>query len=224
MPKYFRSSRAFLVSAALLAVLGSLMLYGYLHGLEARTARNGELLSIPVASVPIPAGTVITGEMLEPVDFPGLYVLPTMLLDVGRAAGMVALHDMAAGDPILETSVSANGQGGRAALMLDEGRRAYPLALAENQVPLSDLRAGDRVDLIFVPPEGRASVILHAVAILCLPAGSGEQAETLFEGASGFEAASTENLLLSLTPDETETLAQAEEQGRVIITVCPVIQ
>ena len=111
MLKHFRSSRAFFVGATLLAVLGSLMLYGYLHGLELRVARDGNLLRLPVARVPIATGSVIEEDMLQVVEFPDLYVLPTMLLDADEAVGMVALHDIAAGDPFLQTSVSAHGQG-----------------------------------------------------------------------------------------------------------------
>ena len=155
------------------------------------------------------------------VEFPDLYVLPTMLVDADEAVGMVALHDIAAGDPFLQTSVSAHGQGGRAALLLDPLRRAYPLDLQENQVPLEDLRAGDRVDLIYVPPEGRASIILHAVPVLCLPAGDKTQAEELPGGIPSFETTSSGHLLLSLTSDETETLAEAEERGRIVLVVCP---
>ena len=221
MLKHFRSSRAFFVGATLLAVLGSLMLYGYLHGLELRVARDGNLLRLPVARVPIATGSVIEEDMLQVVEFPDLYVLPTMLLDADEAVGMVALHDIAAGDPFLQTSVSAHGQGGRAALLLDPLRRAYPLDLQENQVPLEDLRAGDRVDLIYVPPEGRASIILHAVPVLCLPAGDQTQAEELPGGIPSFETTSSGHLLLSLTSDETETLAEAEERGRIVLVVCP---
>jgi Flp pilus assembly protein CpaB len=223
MFKYFRSSRAFFAAATLLAVLGSFMLYGYLHGLELRVARDGNLLRLPVARVPIAAGSVIDEEMLQVVDFPDLYVLPTMLLSADEAVGMVALHDIAAGDPFLQTSVSAHGQGGRAALLLDPLRRAYPLDLQENQVPLEDLRAGDRVDLIYVPPEGRASVIIYAVSVLCLPAGDQVPAEELPGGIPSFETTTSGHLLLSLTPDETETLAEAEEQGRIVLAVCPAI-
>jgi Flp pilus assembly protein CpaB len=222
MLKHLRSSKAFLTGAVLLAVLGSLMLYGYLRGLEMRVARDGNLIGLPVARVPIDAGSVIREEMLQAVGFPDLYVLPTMLVDVNEAAGMVALHDIEAGDPLLSTSVSARGQGGRAALMLDPERRAYPLDLQENQVPLAELRAGDRVDLIYVPPEGRASVILHSAPVLCLPGQAQPQPQGMTGGIPSYEAGSPGHLLLSLTPDETETLAEAEERGRVVLAVCPI--
>jgi Flp pilus assembly protein CpaB len=107
--------------------------------------------------------------------------------------------------------------------MLEAGRRAYPLEVSDNQVPLEELCAGDRVDLVFVPPEGRASVILHSVTVLCLPsAGQARQEEWDAYGAlPSLESGSPGHVLLSLTPDEAETLAEAEERGRVLLAVCP---
>lgn len=224
MLKHLRSSKSFLAGAVIIAALGSLMLYGYLSSLEARVARDGSLIELPVARVPIAAGSLIGEEMLMSVDFPDLYVLPTMLSDLDGIAGMVALVDIEAGDPLLSGSVSAPGRGGRAALMLDPGRRAYPLGLSENQVPLGELSAGDRVDLIYVPPEGRASVILHAVPVLSLPAAGLEQPREPVGVIPSFESGSPGHLLLSLTPDEAETLAEAEEKGRVVLAVCPAIR
>ncbi len=129
MLKHLRSSKSFLAGAVVIAALGCLMLYGYLSGLEARVARDGCLVPLPVARVPIAAGSVISEDMLQAVDFPDIYVLPTMLTDPAGAAGTVALTDIQAGDPLLSGSVSAGGRGGRASLMLEPGRRAYPLGL-----------------------------------------------------------------------------------------------
>lgn len=224
MPKHLRSSKSFLAGAVIIAALGSLMLYGYLSNLEARVARDGNLIRLPVARVPIAAGSLISQDMLMPVDFPEVYILPTMLSDFDEATGLVALADIEAGSPLLSGSVSAPAQGGRAALMLDPGRRAYPLALLENQVPLDELSAGDRVDLIYVPPEGRASVILHAVPVLSLPSVDRAHPQEAAGVIPSFDSGSPGHLLLSLTPDEAETLAEAEERGRVVLAVCPVIR
>lgn len=223
MLKHLRSSASLLAAAVVLAALGCLMLYGYLSGLEARVARDGRIITLPVARVPIAAGSIIREEMLQAVDFPDVYLLPTMLADPAEACGAVALTDIRPGDPLLAGSVSSGAQGGRASLMLEAGRRAYPLGVADNRVPLEELCAGDRVDLVFIPPEGRASVILHSVTVLCLPPGGSEQRQGW--DASGalpsFESGSPGHVLLSLTPDEAETLAEAEERGRVLLAVCP---
>ncbi len=224
MPVNLRASRVYLVSAVLLAVLGSLMLYGYLHGLESRVARSGRLIRLPVALSDIPAGCVVRGDMLTETDFPDIYLLPSMLAEIDRIVGRVALHEIGAGSPFLADSLSGSPDGGRAALMLDPGRRAYPVDIRDNVVPLDGLKAGDRVDVIFVPPQGAAITVLRSARVLYLPEAGGDapSGEGQLEGFSLYrDETSGDALLLSVAPEEAETLAEAEERGRLVLSVCP---
>ncbi len=228
MIKKLRVSRIYLTAAILLALLGSLVLYGYLRGLERRVARNGRIMALPVAGTDIAAGSVITRGMLLEVDFPDIYLLPTMMAISEEIVGRTALRDISAGDPILRDSLSETSEGGRAALLLGTGRRAYPIDLQENTVPLSDLRAGDRVDVIFVPPEGSAVTVLRSAPVLCLPrsavieTAAASRPDPLLQGTAFPAQGQTEgHLLLGVAPEEAETLAEAEERGRLVISVCP---
>jgi|YNPNPStandDraft_1061719.scaffolds.fasta_scaffold14229_5 Flp pilus assembly protein CpaB len=231
MMRRLRLSRFYLAAAILLAVLGSLMLYGYLHRLEMRVARNGRIIRVPVAGTDIAAGSVISPDMLLERDFPDIYLLPAMMARGEEVVGRTALRDISAGEPLLRDSLSATSEGGRAALLLGPGRRAYPVDLQDNVVPLGDLRAGDRVDVIFVPPQGAAVTVLRSAQVLCLPIystpgeGGAEQAEALLQGStSPWRQDPGGQLLLSVAPEEAETLAEAEERGRLVISVCPAVR
>jgi Flp pilus assembly protein CpaB len=226
--KNLKVSRLYLTASLLLAVVGSLMLYGYLRGLEARVASNGRLVRLPVAATDIAAGSVIQADMLQELDFPDIYLLPSMLAEREELIGRVALRDIGTGDPFLAGSVSGSQEGGRAALMLGSGKRAYPVDTQENVVPLGDIRAGDRVDVIFVPPEGAAATILRSARVLCLPLGSQEPASGGTAPVNGFSLSpagpSAGQLLLGVAPEEAETLAEAEERGKLVLAVCPALR
>lgn len=220
MSKLLRSSKGTLVLAVILASLGSLILYGYLHNLDTRVAKAGKLVDLLVARTPIEAGSVVRPEMLQTQRFPDKYLLSSMLTDPEQAVGKVAICNIAPGDPLLTTSLSTSGQGGRAALMLPRGMRAYPLGLEENHVSVSELQPGDRVDAIFVPEEGSARTLLHSLTLLCIsPYGD--------EVPSGISFNPVENsisrgfVLLSVTPDEAEILAEAEAKGEIVLSICP---
>ncbi len=225
MLKLIRSPKGYLIVSLLFAFLGSIALYGYLHGLDARVAQGGMLMDLLIAKTNIRTGEVIVADMLEMKKFPENYFLNSMLSKPEEALGRIALHDIVSGDPVLDTSLSMADTGGRVALMLPEGRRGYPLAVQENTVSLNDLSSGDRVDVIFVPAEGRARTLLHSIPVLSRSARTSnhmgnDEVNYLSEGgANGGDAA--EYVILSVTREEAEILAEAEEKGRIILAVCP---
>ncbi len=222
--KLIRSSKGFLIISLFFAFLGSIALYGYLHKLDARVAQGGMLVDLLVAKTTIKTGEVISPDMLQTRSFPENYLLHSMLSSQEEALGRVALHDIAPGDPILATSLSSTDAGGRIALMLPGGRRGYPLAVQDNNVALDDLSSGDSVDVVFVPPEGRARTLLHSIPVMGRPTPPSMHAEgskdDCFSGGS-FAGKAFEYVILSVTREEAEILAEAEEKGKIVLVVCP---
>ncbi len=214
-----RGYRLRAAAALLVASLAALALYGYLKGLEERTAKNGPLLRVAVAAVNIPAGRHVGPDCVEWRAMPERYAMGCMLK--ADAGNRVALHEIAQGDLLLESDLASPGDAGSIALRLPPGARGYPLPLERTSLPTAALDPGDRVDVLAVEDE-QSDTILEAVALLDLV--GLESAPDSSAGLPGLSSGSSSGFaILQLTPDEAERLARAanRESGSIVLIICP---
>ena len=214
-----RGYRLRAAAALLVAGLAALALYGYLKGLEERTAKNGPLLRVAVAAVNIPAGRRVEPDCVEWRLMPEHYAMGCMLR--ADAANRVARHDIAKGDPLLESDLASPGDAGSIALRLPPGARGYPLPLERTSLPADALQPGDRVDVLAVEDE-KSDTILEGVTLMDLV--GLESAPDSGGGLAGLgNANSSDFAILQLTPEEAERLACAanRESGSIVLIICP---
>jgi pilus assembly protein CpaB len=138
MVKAKRRGLVFTVVGVFLALLVALLLFSYLNRLERQV---GEKSSIVVADQDIPAGTMITEDMLTYDEIPTAYIRRSYLTDTRRAVGTFTVIYIGEGDPV---QWSALGQG----LRLEHGMRAMTIDVNRVTGVGGLLGPGDRVDVI----------------------------------------------------------------------------
>ncbi len=211
-----RLSRLRAAAALVVAGLAALALYGYLKGLEERTAKGGALLRVAAAAADIPAGRRIEESSVQWIPMPESYVAGGMVQ--GEVAGRVARHTIAKGELLLAGDLSPGGDAGSVAVRLAPGTRGYPLPLDRVSLPAGALEPGDRLDILAVS-EGECEAILESVPLLDL-LGAGEASSG---GAlPGITGSSSGFAVLELTPGEAERLARAAapETGGIVLVIC----
>jgi pilus assembly protein CpaB len=196
------------------AIIAGLMLLGVVSK-SMKGESGGKPVAIPVARRDIAMGVTVTDDMLGRKTIPFAYLVPGTLKRPSEISGARALRFIGAGEPITASSIAGGKGAGNLASRIPADLRAYSIQLARGAAGSSDLRPGDKVDVLSTngdPP--RTGTLLTGRLILSVggPApGEGNDA--------GSSAAPTITLLVS--PGEAELLAQAACSGEISVSLCP---
>lgn len=105
-----------------------------------------------VAAAPIPTGTFLKEELLRWQAWPASTLDPNYMLqgkvDIKSLGIAVALHDIAAGEPLVEGKIARPGDRGFLAAVLKPGMRAMSIAVNETTGVAGLIYPGDRVDIL----------------------------------------------------------------------------
>ena len=201
MEKHKRRSIVFLMVAIVLAVAagGSAFMV-----LDQQWRDLGQMVDVVVAKQPIPARTLLTGDMVETKQIPRKFAQDDYVLSLDQVAGVpaVALVDFAPGDILLTQALDRNAG-------LKPGMRAVSISVNRKQSVGGAIRPGNRVDVVIsyrraTPPpastegpiqvspeaatgEGITKVLFQDVEILGVsslssPVSQAEVAKTLQQG------------------------------------------
>lgn len=146
--------------AAGLALAFGLMLYRYLGALEQQAQQRTQVIGAAVLVCDVPAGTVITQQMLATEALPASE-LPINWIDGLSAIGAVAALDLAAGTVLTQDKVSFPQQesgdtSSVSELTMEHSGKSFTVSVSAAEA--RNLGAGDLVDLLAVfPARGRAS-------------------------------------------------------------------
>jgi Flp pilus assembly protein CpaB len=197
-----------------LAIVAGLMLLGYASRIV-KGDPGGKLVVVPSAGVDIAMGSTIKREMLDSASIPSAYVVPGAMRKVADIAGSRAIRFIGKGEPITASSIAGGKGAGALASRIPPDLRAYSVAIADGTSGSSDLRPGDRVDVLSTggdPPSTTTLLTGRLVLSAGIPAGAeGED--------SGAPAPGSLTLLVS--PREAELLAQASSSGEISVSLCP---
>lgn len=149
-----RVNRRFLLLAIVLAILSAVLVYAQLsHSGSNSSSSGGGDVSVVVAKAAIPAGTRLTGDMVEIRSFGQNDVGFQALTASEQAIGQVARYPIAAGEQVLssklvDTTVSSSSN---LAFVLQNGMRG----VAMHVDPVTDagglVLPGDHVDVLWIP-------------------------------------------------------------------------
>lgn len=196
------------------AILAGLLLLGYFSHIL-KGDENGPLVTIPVASRDIELGVVLRKEMIGLRKIPSGYVVPGTIRRFAEIAGGRSLRFIRKGEPFTSSAVlKPNGTTGTLASKIPADYRAYSLQLDRSSGAGPDLRPGDRVDVLATsgePPMTRT--ILRSRLIL----GTG----SFDDNGDGGKGGGVLHITVLVSPAEVELLAQAESEGRLSISLCP---
>jgi pilus assembly protein CpaB len=201
--------RTTILVALLLAVGTGWLTLNYLSALKSQSQAAGAPRQVIVAATEIPARAPITASMLTVVSRPASAVDPDAIFDTKTIVGSLALITIPQGATITSSKI---GRPATEALpvRLQPGMRAVSIETDRIKGVSGLLQAGDRVDVIAVPPKTSsdpppAATILRAVRVLAI----GDTLEYSSATPSPNEENST-TITLEVTPPQADLLAMAD--------------
>jgi Flp pilus assembly protein CpaB len=215
--RWSRSSRLYLGASVVLAVSAGLLLHEYVARAAAVAEALGPEVTVVVAAQPIDRGTVLLTDRLRLRPLPQAYAPPGSITDISKAAGRVALSDLAAGEVVTETRL-ARVRAGPVASLVPEGLRAFAVPTS---LPPGTLVPGDRVDVLatFASGQPHTETVVTAVEVLFVlgPAGQGSLDLGIDAAAAGVGDATILILLVSTIQEEELAFARAFADLQVAI-------
>ena len=225
--RWSRPSRLYLLGGSALAVIGVLLLHGYLTGIARAADAGGPRLAVVVAAKDIPRGAALRSEDLKVVRMPRAYAPPGAFGTIGQAAGRVALADLSKGEAVTRTRL-ARVRAGPVASLIPEGLRAFAVPTS---LPGGVVAPGDLVDVLATYSSGQphTETVVTGVEVLFVldgaggsviggSSGGGTGGSPLDAGVSVSEAGT---LILLVSPDQEQRLAYARAFADLSVAIQP---
>ena len=139
------------IVALLLAVVGVVLLVGYVRGADARAAQGAELTDVYIVEEPIPKGTPgenVT-EFVTVDSMPARNVADGIVTNLDDLAGMVADAEILPGEQLLQARFTDPAE--LAALgdvAVPDGMQLVSFTLPADRVVGGQVRAGDKIGLV----------------------------------------------------------------------------
>lgn len=181
--------------------------------------------TVVVAATDIPLATTLTPEMVKVVDWPSNALpagsFPAVNLLDGRVTGIA----LVAGDTVVESRLSSKGSGLGMAALVPPNMRAMTVQVNAVIGVSGFLHPGDIVDVITTmqaprtgaddAQEYRSKIVLQNIRVLAV----GEHLVTDKKPETESKAESVTVVTLLVSPAESERLALASTQGKLLLTM-----
>lgn len=217
-----RNSRL-LVVVAIAIVCATAASYAVYRALAVRplAASGPQLVPTLVAAQPIPAGALVTKDMLRTVAWPADSRVPGSFGDPRQVLDRGAVVSIAQNEPVTESKLAAVGAGGGLPPTIPPGMRAISVRVNEVIGVAGFVVPGTRVDVVvtFEPRaaqgnEGLARVVVSNVQVLT--AGTRYDQEKARQDARPIP---TSVVTLLVSPEDAERIALASSEGRITLTL-----
>jgi len=219
-----RSRLPFIV-ALLFAGFAVMMTGAYIRSREAQIRRElmrgREPVQVLVATQDIADSTRIDESMLALVNRPADSIQPHAIANPGDAIGKIAVVPIYQNEQILDSKLERPQQISSLSAKTPAGKRAITLAVDAISGVGGFIHPGDFVDILgmFQLPTPDGKQVPITITLM-------QRVQVLAAGRSavsqrGMEAAPSESITLALTPEETELLLFAREQGRLQFSLRP---
>jgi Flp pilus assembly protein CpaB len=216
-----RSSPLYLTASVGLALLTGIRIHALVERASEATAAEGRRVPVVVASGAISRGEAVSADRLRVATMPSTYAPPGAITSISRAAGRVALTDLAAGEVVTDTRL-ARVRAGPVASLVPQGLRAFAVPTS---LPAGLVGAGDRVDVLATYQGGQphTELVVSGVEVLFIVGGPAE------EGAGGIgsldlagaDVHSPTVLIVLVAPEQEERLAFARAFANLEVVLVP---
>jgi pilus assembly protein CpaB len=205
--------------AVIVALITSLLIYGYLQRKGKAQERVIETQPVVVAAADLSWGTALTNEMLKKVDFLKGSLTGGFFPDPSSLVGRVLIYPVKANEPIFESRLAPmDVKVGGVAAVITPQKRAVAVKVDKVIGVSGYIHPGNRVDVLITLGAGRTyapvtKTILENVLVLAVGSETKEK--------KGFEEKSspTDVITLEVTPGEAEKLALAVTEGRLQLSL-----
>lgn len=212
-----------LVASVLSAAIGTVLLFGYVRGIEKEALAGTDPVEVLVAKEAIAAGTTAeeasSQGLFTKQELPKVAVLDGAVGGVDALAGKAAVVDILKGEQIVADRFAAPDEG-RGLLPIPEGRQAMSVEVTLPPGVAGFIEAGDRVSVIanIDDPEPKTRFVLQNVQVLTV-------GRRVVDGdpEDGGLGPDDERVMytLAVTPAGAEQLAYAVLQGDIYFTLLP---
>ncbi len=195
--------------------------------LEKRYAGFRNTVKVIVAKEDIQEETVLDASMLDQRAIPEPFVQPYATSDSNAVVGKLTAVQIAKGEQILTTKLGIPGSRKTLSAKMEPGKRAVTIGIDAISGVGGFLRPGDRVDLLGVftipTPQGSQALtvtLLQHVLVLAV----GQEVVDQPPSAKAHGAGAGEGpmvVTLALSPQETEMVLFAREQGKLQLSLRP---
>jgi pilus assembly protein CpaB len=175
---------------------------------------------IVVAAMDLPLATRIRPEQVRLTDWPVTGIPPGAMRDVREAADRILTSRLLEGEPILPGKLAAKDAGNGLAALIPSNMRAVAVRVDDVVGVAGFLHPDDRVDVIVTlhptkpaDAEPVSKVILQNVKVLAV----GKELEVSERSRSQANPTTVATLLVN--PEESEKLALAANEGRLLLTL-----
>jgi pilus assembly protein CpaB len=212
--------RPFLVLgvAGLMALVTSVLVYAWLKQQAKPAVARAEAPKtqmVALTKMDLPWGTKLEADMVEMVAFPEGSAPDGHLATLEEAAGRVVVSSFKRHEPILQSRLAPKGVtvGGVAALMSPD-HRAMAVKVDEVVGVAGFVKPGDRVDVLVTisPTEKSTEIVTKVVLENAMVLAAGTESE---RKGGDKEAAPVKVITLEVTPEESEKLALAANEGKL---------
>lgn len=213
MGKY--KSVMLLVVAVIIALMTSLLVYGYIQKKGKVKEVAVEIQPVVVAAVDLSWGTRITNEMLKKANFLKGSLTAGYFSDTDLVVGRVLVYPVKANEPIFESRLAPTEmKTGGIAAVISPKKRAVAVKVDKVIGVSGFIHPGNRVDVLMTLATGRTfnpvtKTILENIPVLAVGSETKER--------KGMEEKSspTDVITLEVTPEEAEKLALAATEGKL---------
>jgi pilus assembly protein CpaB len=164
-------------------------------------------IDILVSAHYLPAGSLLTADMVIKKSIPESYVSPSAIQNINEVAGLLTLVPISAGEQILSNKFGPSGSS--LAFNLEKGFRAYTLEVNETSGIGNLIHPGNRVDVMSKAVLSKREVTAFVFQDVLVLATGQKLAQS--DQKNG-ENISYNTVTLALTPDQAETLMFLEGQ------------
>ena len=206
---------------AIIAGLGAALLIT--RYLERRTVTvSTPTAKIVVAAMDLPLATRIRPEQVKLTDWPLTGIPPGAMRDVKEATDRILTSRLLEGEPILPGKLAAKDAGNGLPALIPLNMRAMAVRVDDVVGVAGFLHPDDRVDVIVTlhptkpaDAEATSKVILQNVKVLAV----GKELEVSERARN--QASPTTVATLLVNPEESEKIALASIEGRLMLTLRP---
>lgn len=211
------------VAAAVLALLGAMLLISYINGADKRAMARMDPIEVMVVSAPIAQGTPaeeIAASVLTE-ELPRASVGPNPVTSLAELAGQVATTDLQPGEQLLAgrfASPQALVQFG--GIPVPEGLHQVTISLDASRTVGGTVSAGDTVG-VFITVGDQTHLTLHKILVTRVQGGLSSAAQAEDDSADPNAAPVPDGgslVTLAVNARDAETLVFASEQGSIWLT------
>lgn len=220
------------ILAIVLAVVGTVVLTGYVQGADARATNGAEMVSVYVVTEEIPAGTAAEkiGDLISEKKIPAIAAVPGRVTKLSALAGRVADATLQPGEQLLTSRWVDSAQlAARGDVTLPDGMQAVTIALPVEHVVGGTIKAGDTVGVVItasIKPAGGSEEqpvskqVFHKVLVTAVQEGTMTSPAKGQDGAdAASEPVSSVMVTLARTTPDIEKLVWGQEFGSVWLTL-----